>query len=296
MMRSENVLSPSPAKIIKTDKITEIEKIVQVEFLDRDFAQRFVYNPGQFVELSVMGVGEAPISMCAARKDVNVLELCVRRVGRVTNAIHKLKVGDLLWIRGPYGNGFPMEDMEGGNLLMVAGGLGIVPLRGVLQYTLLNREKYGEIAILYGVRSYRTTLFSEEWLPLFFEGDKQNVRFFLSYEDPLDKECYDLMCERDDRASPGVVTKLFELLGEVSPEDTYAVICGPPIMYKFVVRELEKLNFDPRRVYMTLERRMKCGIGKCGHCIVGSGSSIKYVCKDGPVFSYWEALNTKGMI
>lgn len=295
-MREDNVLSPSPAKIVKSEDMTEIEKLIQVEFLDRDFAKGFVYKPGQFVEVSVMGVGEAPISICCARKDENVLELCIRKVGRVTDAIHRLKEGDLLWIRGPYGNGFPMEEMEGSNLLLVAGGLGIAPLRGVLQYALLNREKYGEIAILYGVRSYATLLFGEECLPLFFEGDKQDVRFFLSYEDPMDKECYELMCERKDRATPGVVTKLFELLGEVSPENTYAIICGPPIMYKFVVRELDKRNFDPRRVYMTLERRMKCGIGKCGHCIVGSGNSIKYVCKDGPVFSYWDALNTKGMI
>jgi len=295
-MIEDNVLAPSPAKIVKTEKVTDIESLIKVEFLDKDFAKRFDYKPGQFVEASVMGVGEAPISICAAREDVNHLELCVRRVGGVTNAIHRLELGDLLWIRGPYGNGFPMEEMEGSNILMVAGGLGVVPLRGVLQYTILNREKYGEISILYGVRSYATLLFGEEFLPLFFEGDKQNIRFFLSYEDPHDKECYDLMCERNDRARAGVVTKLFELLGDVSPEKTYAVICGPPIMYKFVVRELEKLNFDPRRVYMTLERRMKCGVGKCGHCIVGSGNSIKYVCKDGPVFSYWDALNTKGMI
>jgi len=295
-MEIDNVLAPSPAKIVKTESMTEIEKLIQVEFLDKEFAKRFVYYPGQFVEVSVMGVGEAPISVCSARKNDDIFELCVRRVGRVTNAIHRLKLDDLLWIRGPYGNGFPMEKMEGSKLLLVAGGLGIVPLRGVLQYALSNREKYGEITILYGVRSYATLLFGEEFLYLFFEGDKENVRFFLSYEDPQDKECYELMSERRDRASPGVVTKLFELLGEVSPENTDAIICGPPIMYKFVVRELEKRNFDPRRVYMTLERRMKCGVGKCGHCILGSGNSIKYVCKDGPVFTYWDALNTKGMI
>lgn len=295
-MRSDNVLAPSPVKIIKAEEMTRTEKLIQVEFLEKDLAERFVHKPGQFLEVSVMGVGEAPISICCARNPENLLELCVRRVGRVTNAIHRLKVGDLLWIRGPYGNGFPMEKMEGSNLLLVAGGLGIAPLRSVLQHALLNREKYGEISILYGVRSYRTTLFSFEWLPLFFEGDKQNVRFFLSFEDQKDKEGYELMLEREDRARPGVVTELFKLVGEVSPEKTYAIICGPPIMYKFVVRELDKRNFDPRRVFMTLERRMKCGIGKCGHCIVGSGNSIKYVCKDGPVFSYWEVLNTKGMI
>jgi sulfhydrogenase subunit gamma (sulfur reductase) len=242
-----------------------------------------------------MGVGEAPISICAARIKPDVLELCVRKVGRVTNAIHKRKEGDILWVRGPYGNGFPMEKMEGSHLLLIGGGLGIAPLRGVLQYTLQNREKYKDITVFYGIRCYSLMLFRDEFLHLFREGDKQGVKFYLSYEDAEDKECNQLACERSERCTQGVVTKLFGKT-EVSPENTYAIICGPPIMYKFVVKELTKRNFDPRQIYMTLERRMKCGIGKCGHCIIGEGNSIKYVCKDGPVFTYWDALNTKGMI
>jgi len=294
-MVEDNVLAPTPAKIIKTESMTDIEKHIQLEFIDKDFAKGFVYKPGQFVKVSVMGVGEAPISICAARKREDVLELCVRNVGRVTNAIHRRKVGDLLWIRGPYGNGFPMEKMKGSNLLMVAGGLGIAPLRGVLQHALINREEYGEITVLYGIRCYTSMLFRDEFLKLFYEGDKENVEFYLSYEDSSDQACYELECERNDRCVSGVATKLFQLK-EVTPNNTYAVICGPPIMYKFVVKELLQRNFDPKKIYMTLERRMKCGVGKCGHCIIGSGKSIKYVCKDGPVFTYWDALNTKGMI
>jgi len=294
-MVEDNVLAPTPAKIIKTESMTDIEKHIQLEFIDKDFAKGFVYKPGQFVKVSVMGVGEAPISICAARKREDVLELCVRNVGRVTNAIHRRKVGDLLWIRGPYGNGFPMEKMKGSNLLMVAGGLGIAPLRGVLQHALINREEYGEITVLYGIRCYTSMLFRDEFLKLFYEGDKENVEFYLSYEDSSDQACYELECERNDRCVSGVVTKLFQLK-EVTPNNTYAVICGPPIMYKFVVKELLQRNFNPKKIYMTLERRMKCGVGKCGHCIIGSGKSIKYVCKDGPVFTYWDALNTKGMI
>jgi sulfhydrogenase subunit gamma (sulfur reductase) len=295
MMRLENVLSPTPAKIIKTEKMTDIERLINLEFLDKNFAKEFIYKPGQFVEVSVMGVGEAPISICAARTNPDILQLCVRKVGRVTNAIHNRKEGDLLWIRGPYGNGFPMETMEGSHLLLVGGGLGIAPLRGVLQYALQNREKYGEITVFYGIRCYNMMLFKDEFLHLFREGDKQNVKFYLSYEAPDDKECYELACERSDRCTQGVVTKLFEKT-EVSPKNTYAIICGPPIMYKFVVRELIKREFRPEQIYMTLERRMKCGIGKCGHCILGNGTSIKYVCKDGPVFTYLDALNAKGMI
>jgi len=294
-MGENNVLSPSPARILKTEDMTSIEKHIELELEDKEFAESFTYKPGQFVEVGVMGVGEAPISICADRKKEDFLELCVRKVGKVTNAIHRLKVGDILWIRGPYGNGFPMEEMEGSDLLLVAGGLGIAPLRGVLQYALNRREKYGKITVMYGIRCYTTMLWRDEFLDLFYKGDEKNVEFYLSYEDSSDKQCYELQCERSDRCIQGVVTRLFELK-DVKPENTYAVICGPPIMYKFVVQELMKRNFDPKKIYMTLERRMKCGIGKCGHCIVGTGKNIKYVCKDGPVFTYWDALNTKGMI
>lgn len=295
MMKTENVLAPTPVKTIKTEKMTDIERLIQTEFLDKEFAEKFVHRPGQFVEVSVMGVGEAPVSICTARTRPDVLELCVRNVGRVTNAIHNRKEGDLLWIRGPYGNGFPMEEMEGRHLLLIGGGLGIAPLRGVLQYAVQNREKYREITVFYGIRCYSLMLFRDEFLHLLREGDKEQVRFYLSYEDEEDEKCREIECERSERCTQGVVTKIFEKT-QISPIDTYAIICGPPIMYKFVVRELMKLDFDPRKIYMTLERRMKCGIGKCGHCIVGEGNSIKYVCKDGPVFTYWDALNTKGMI
>jgi sulfhydrogenase subunit gamma (sulfur reductase) len=285
----------SPAKVVKSEDMTDIEKHMELELLDKDYAKSFVYTPGQFVEVSLMGVGEAPVSICAARKKPDILELCVRKVGKVTNAVHRLNVGETLWVRGPYGNGFPMDKMEGSNLLMVGGGLGIAPLRGVLQHALLNRDSYGEILVLYGIRCYTAMLFRDEFLQLFYEGDKQNLKFYLSYEDSSDKACYELECERNDRCMSGVVTKLFQLT-KILAENTYAVICGPPIMYKFVVRELLQQGFSPKKIYMTLERRMKCGFGKCGHCIVGTGNSIKYVCKDGPVFTYWDALNTKGMI
>jgi sulfhydrogenase subunit gamma (sulfur reductase) len=290
-----DMLNPNPAKIVKTEDMTEIEKYLEVEFLNESYAKNFDYQPGQFVEVGVMGVGEAPISICAIRKNHRILELCVRNVGRVTKAVHRAKIGDLLWIRGPYGNGFPMEKMEKNNLLLVGGGLGIAPLRGVLQHALNKRENYGHISVLYGIRCYSAMLFREEFLQLFYKGDEKDTEFYLSYEDSSDQACYELSCERSDRCMSGVVTKLFDLK-DVNPADTYAVICGPPIMYKFVVKELLQRKFDPEKIYMTLERRMKCGVGKCGHCIVGSGSSIKYVCKDGPVFTYWDSINTKGMI
>ncbi|MEM2109550.1 MAG: FAD-binding oxidoreductase [Candidatus Odinarchaeota archaeon] len=294
-MTSNNPLTPLEAEIIKIADMTGIEKLLDLKISASETNSRLIYKPGQFVEVSIPGVGEAPISICDAQRDENHLQLCIRRVGRVTNAIHRLKVGDKLWIRGPYGNGFPMELMENHNLILVAGGLGIAPLRSVLQHALLNRNRYGLITVMYGVRCYSMMLFREEFLKLFREGDKLNVKFLLAYEDKEDKECYQLACERSDRCMSGLVTKLVESTS-ISPDKTYAVICGPPVMYKFVVKALTQRGFTPGQIYMTMERRMKCGIGRCGHCITGSSNSIKYVCKDGPVFTYWDALKTRGLM
>lgn len=294
-MNENNPLKPMKARLVEMHDMTDIEKLIKIRFQKEEDAENFRYMPGQFIKLGVMGVGEAPISICTTQSDEAGIELCIRNAGRVTNAIHNLKVGNTIWIRGPYGNGFPMEEFNGKNLLLVAGGLGIAPIRGVLQYALKHRENYGEISFLYGVRCYDLMLFKHEILDYFRTGDEIGVRLYLSYEDKDDQICYGLECERDDRCIQGMVTKLFSLL-EPKDKNTVSIIGGPPIMYKFTVLELEKMGFKPDEVYMTLERRMRCGVGQCGHCIVGTGKSIKYVCKDGPVFSLWEAMNTKRMI
>ncbi len=294
-MRELNPLEPVKARITEIQKVTDLEKMVTIRFQEQEDQTKFNYMPGQFIKLGVMGVGEAPISICTAQTDEPGLELCIRNAGRVTNAVHNLKVGNTVWVRGPYGNGFPMEDFTGKDLMLVAGGLGIAPIRGVLQYALQHRERFGEISLLYGVRTYDLMLYRDEIMNYFREGDQIGVKMYLSYEDKEDAVCIGLESERDDRCTNGMVTKLFSMLDKPS-NNTIAILGGPPIMYKFTVRELEKLNFSPDRIYMTLERRMRCGVGQCGHCIVGTGKSIKYVCKDGPVFTYWDAINTKGMI
>ncbi len=290
-----NVFLPNKAKIVKTEKMTNIEKLLQVEILDKEAAEKFDYKPGQFVEVSVMGVGEAPISICSTRMKKGLIDLCVRNVGRVSNAIHRLDEGSLIGIRGPYGNGFPMQIMEGSNLLLVAGGLGVAPLRSVLHYAINEKAKYKDISVFYGIRGYDTMLFREEFSNLLKGGCESGCKMYLSYEDADDKECISLEAEHSDRCMRGVVTKLFGK-AEILLENTYAIICGPPIMYKYVVQELTKKNMPPEKIYMTLERRVKCGLGKCGHCIITDGASTKFVCKDGPVFTYRDALQTKGMI
>ena len=294
-MREINPLEPVKASITEVHEITDIEKLVKIKFQDLKDQKKFKYMPGQFIKLGVMGVGEAPISICTAQTDEPGLELCIRDAGRVTKAVHNLDVGSTVWVRGPYGNGFQMDEFKGKDLLLVAGGLGVAPIRSVLQYALLNRELFGDISLLYGVRRFDLMLYRDEILNYFRKGDSMGLKVYLSYEDSEDEVCIGLESERDDRCTNGMVTKLFSMLDPPS-SSTIAVLGGPPIMYKFTVRELEKLNFSPDQVYMTLERRMRCGVGQCGHCIVGTGKSIKYVCKDGPVFTLWDTMNTKGMI
>lgn len=290
----EEQFVPKPAEILEVREMTSIERLFRLRFLDEEYERSFRYMPGQFVQLSVYGVGETTISICRSQTRPGPLELLVRRVGRVTNALHRLSRGDVVGLRGPFGNWFPVEEMEGSDVLLIAGGLGMAPLRGVLQYVLDRRERYGDVNLLYGVKSYEETLFREEVLEP-FERDS-GFRSFISFEkdDPFYEE---LMRRNPERVRKGVVTVLFELADRyLDPKNTYAVVCGPPVMYRFVLRELDKRGFSPRKVYVTLERRMRCGVGKCGHCIIGGATSITYVCKDGPVFSYFDVLSIRGAI
>lgn len=291
-----NVYLPKLAKIVEITEMTTIEKLFKLQFINEEDAKSFVFKPGQFVEVSVPGVGEAPISICKSSTRPGPLELLVRRVGRVTNAIHKLKPGDVVGIRGPFGNGFPMEKMKGYDVLLIAGGLGIAPLMSVLQYVIDKREDYGDITLLYGVRSYQEALFRDVVIDLIKNPEKTGFRTFLSYErdDPV---FVSLMKECPENVKRGVVTVLCECADPyIKPERVCAVVCGPPIMYRFVLKELAKRNIPPNNIYVTLERRMKCGIGKCGHCVVGGATAIKYICKDGPVFTYSDVLSIRGLV
>ncbi|GAH23324.1 unnamed protein product, partial [marine sediment metagenome] len=231
----------------------------------------FTYRPGQFVELSLIGTGEAPISISSSPTRPEVIDLCVRKIGRVTEALFRLPLNSLVGLRGPYGNGFPVAEMEKNNLLIIAGGLGMAPLRSLLWYALDNRSKFKEIILMFGAKISEEMLFKYELLSLL---------------DRTDMKCL-LTVDKDEEgiwpAQVGVVTKLFDAV-EVDPEITYAAVCGPPIMYKFVLRKLLERNFPKDRILMSLERRMKCGVGKCGHCSIG----YKYTCIDGPIFTYWD--------
>jgi len=277
--RADNIYQPSLARIVRILPQIKEHRLFQLRFEDPEMRRSFSHRPGQFVELSVVGTGEAPISISSSPTRPGVIELCVRKIGRVTEALFRLPLDFLVGVRGPYGNGFPMEEMENNNLLLVAGGLGMAPLRSLLWYALDNRSQFKEIILMFGAKIPEEMLFKYELLTLL---------------DRTDMKCL-LTVDKDEEgtwpAQVGVVTKLFDFV-EVDPETTYAAVCGPPVMYKFVLKKLLERNFSKDRILMSLERRMKCGVGKCGHCIIG----YKYTCIDGPIFTYWDAINLPEMI
>jgi len=270
-----NPYHPWPARIIKIteESAARDTRTFELEWVDPDHNARFQHRPGQFAELSILGAGEAPISITSSPTQPN-LQFCIKQMGVVTTAIHQRQVGDVIGVRGPYGNCFPVEAMEGKHVVFVAGGIGLAPLRSVINYLLdkSNRSRYADVSILYGARSPGDLLFKEElkqW------GERSDVQYY----------------ETVDRAAEGYSGRVGfvpALLEEIapSPADTVALTCGPPIMIKFVLQGLTKLGFAPSQIITTLEMRMKCGIGKCGRCNIGK----HYVCIDGPVFSYEQLL------
>lgn len=257
---------PKPATVKKVMPMTEMEMFYQ---LSLDDGSELGHSPGQFVELSLYGIGECPISISSSPTQKGIFELCVRKVGNVTEAIHRLKVGDKLGIRGPFGKGFPADKLKGKDLLFIGGGIGMVPLRSFINYSVHNRKDYGRIILLYGARTPKE-LFPfpefEDW-----KAGKNEVELHLTVDRGDDKW----------KGNVGVITTLIPAL-KVDVEKTYAIVCGPPVMYKFVLLALDGKNFKDDHIYLSLERRMKCGVGKCGHCQIHG----YYCCQDGPVFHY----------
>jgi len=275
-----NPFIPESARIVRTYHLTEDVKFFQVRIVDMDKALSFKYRPGQFAMISVLGAGEAPFSISSTPSRPGLLEFCIRKAGTVTNALFRMKENDLIGFRGPYGNGFPVEKMRDKDVLIVVGGLGAAPLRSVLLYCLDNRDQFRRVSLLHGAKRPDEMIFREE---------------FFSLKERDDLECY-LAVDEDDTgtwtANIGVVTTLFPLLKEPDSSNTYALVCGPPIMYKFVIKEFVKLNIPKDQILITLERRMKCGVGKCGHCAI----DYIYTCLDGPVFTYWDVIHIRELI
>lgn len=274
-----NPYQPQLARIVRIHAMVPNHHVFTVRFEDDPVADAFRHRPGQFVMLSVPGAGEAPISISSPPTRRGYLELCIRRTGRVTNALYRLRMNDLVGVRGPYGNGYPVDAMEGNDLLMAAGGLGMAPLRSLLWYALDERARFGRVILMYGARDPENILYRDE---------------LQSLVDRDDLECL-LTVDGDPSGSwPNHVGMLPGLFDHVTlePARTHAAVCGPPVVYRFVLERLLTLGFSKDRILMSLERRMKCGVGKCGHCSVG----YKYTCMHGPIFTYWDAINLPEMI
>ena len=266
-MNKELIYLPRSATIKRVKKLTSLDSLFQLEM---DDSRPLGHMPGQFVEVSVMGIGEAPISISSSPTDGKRFDLCIRSIGSVTYALHRLKVGDKVGIRGPFGKGFDTEFLKGKDLLFAAGGLGIAPLRSLIRYILNNRADYGRIMLLYGCKQPCEMLFSEELEGL---AKRHDVEQHLTVD-----KCPDGQCWLD---SIGVIPTLIPKV-DFDPSKTYAVVCGPPIMYKFVIKSFKEKGMPDDHILLSLERRMKCGVGKCGHCQING----VYVCQDGPVFNY----------
>jgi NAD(P)H-flavin reductase len=262
----KSLFVPEPGRILRVERLTAREKVFEIA-LDR---RPLGHKPCQFVEVSIAGIGEAPISVSSSPNTSATFELCVREAGSLTRAMHAYKEGATVGIRGPYGNGFPVEKIHGKDVLFVCAGLGLAPLRSLINQVLDERALFGRVIILYGARTPAELLFQDE---------------LQSWAERADVELL-LTVDRGDESwsgNVGVITTLFKFIS-VYPRNTIAVTVGPPVMYRFVLMELLGKGISEGSIYLSLERRMKCGIGKCGHCQINN----IYACQSGPVFSYKE--------
>jgi sulfite reductase subunit B len=264
--------APDAAELVNIIELTPSEKVFEFKFKnDKELGHR----PGQFVEVSMMGIGEAPISISSSPTRGKTFQLAIRNVGDVTNAIHELKKGTIVGIRGPYGNGFPMNMLGGKDILFVAGGIGLFPLRSLIQYVVDRRDAYGKVTLLFGARSPSNRLFIDELA----EWDKNPA---IEFHETVDQG------DNNWKGNVGVITTLIPKV-EVDPAKTIAIIVGPPVFYRFVIGELKRKGLADENIVMSLERRMKCGVGKCGHCQING----VYVCQEGPVFTLAQLRNLR---
>ena len=274
----DNPYQPRMARLVRIDHMVDDNWLFTLRFVNDALAAAFSHRPGQFIMLSVPGSGEVPISISSSPSRPGVLELCVRRAGRVTGALYRMRMNSLVGVRGPYGNGFPVETIRGNDVLIAAGGLGMAPLRSLLWYAIDHRDEFDHIVVMCGAKTPREMLFRDELMSL---ADRTDLTCLLTVDaDPTGEWQHHI----------GRLPEMFRY-ATISPAHTFAAVCGPPVVYRFMLERLLALGFPKDRILMSLERRMKCGIAMCGHCQIGP----KYVCKDGPVFPYPELRGLFGV-
>jgi sulfhydrogenase subunit gamma (sulfur reductase) len=264
-----NEYFPNLANIKEIIKETNNTNTYILEFFDKKLINDFSWTPGQFMMLGIPGIGESAISISNTQNG-NLVYLTIRNVGNVTNYLYNMKKGESINIRGPYGMGWPLEIAKGKDIIIVAGGMGIAPLRGLINHIINNRKNYGYLEIIYGARTPDDMIFKYE----FNNWNKiKNSTLHLTADQVLESTPFECKI--------GLVTSCFPMM-KTHHRNAITLICGPEIMMRYAAKCLETIGFADEQIYLSLERRMKCGIGKCGHCQIGS----KFVCKDGPVFNY----------
>jgi NAD(P)H-flavin reductase len=263
-----NPYLPSIGTVVETVRETPTIKTLRIVLNNEEDMKAFSFHPGQVGQLSVFGAGEATFVINSSPTRMDYLQFSIMKTGEVTTKLHTLSEGDQIGVRAPLGNWFPYEDLKGRDIVFVGGGIGMAPLRTLLLYMLDNRADYGKISLLYGARSPEDMAFKYE-LPDWLERDDLDT--VLTIDNPAEG------WEHKVGLIPNILLDM-----NPSPENCVAVTCGPPIMIKFTLQALAKLGFGDDQILTTLEKRMKCGVGICGRCNIGT----KYVCMDGPVFTY----------
>lgn len=262
-----NPYLPILGTIVETIQETPTIKTLRI-VLNGEEMKKFSFHPGQVGQLSIFGTGESTFVINSSPTRMDYLQFSIMKAGEVTERLHTLSVGDQIGVRAPLGNWFPYNALKGKDIVFVGGGIGMAPLRTMLLYMLDNRADYGNISLLYGARSPEDMAFKYE-LPHWLERDDLNT--VLTIDNPSEGWKHEV------GLIPNVLLDM-----NPSPENCVAITCGPPIMIKFTLQALDKLGFADNQILTTLEKRMKCGVGLCGRCNIGD----KYVCVDGPVFSY----------
>jgi len=258
-MRVKKIIGLSPAV-----------KSLILEFTDKNVGKKFCFKPGQFLMVSNLGYGESVLTITSTKSELPDLEIAVRSVGNNTQSLHRLKVGDPIWITGPYGNYFDFDKMAGREIVIIAGGIGLAPLRSLIKTIEKNPKIVGQLKVLVGAKTP---------LDLIYKADLAKWQSF--------SDIY-LSCNKADSKWNGHIGKVTDLLDKVDiGYDAIAVLCGPPVMFEPAIKKLKKLGIGDDKIYLMLERKMQCGKGKCQHCTCGD----KYVCIDGPTFTWSEIKN-----
>lgn len=265
----KNIYVPTNAKIVKI--IDETPNIKTFTFKRLD-GEKFPFKTGQFVELTIFGVGEAPFTPSSSPFETDTIDITIMRTGRMTEVLHSMKEGDIVGLRGPYGNGYPVESFKSKEILIIGGGVGLAPLRSLLLTLFSTMKDYKKVILAYGAKTPQDVVYKylfPEWRKI------QNLEILRS----VDK------CQVGEwNETTGVVTCLLDKI-VVDVKNSVSIVCGPPIMMKFTTVKLLNMGYKPDQIYLSMERNMSCGLGKCGHCQLGS----YFICKDGPVFS-WEQI------